>query len=91
MNRPIDLMAEVGMLLYGDHWKQPLAEDLAVNAETIRKWMTGRRILPADSPVLIRCLVLLDIELLRLKSETAKVNELRAKFARVTPEPSPVN
>jgi hypothetical protein len=90
MDRPIDLLAAVGITLYGeDHWKQPFAQDLNINPETIRKWMVGRRELPADSPVLVRCADLLDLERQRLIDELRKIELLRTKLEKMAQQ-SPV-
>lgn len=87
--KPIDLLAEVGKLLYGDHWKQPLAQDLAINPETIRKWVTGRRTLPADSPVIIRCADLLDSHRTRVRKELQEIDVLVFQFERLAAEQAP--
>lgn len=30
-----------GRLLFGDHWRTPLAEALEVNERTLRRWVNG--------------------------------------------------
>lgn len=48
---PPEMLAEVGRSLYGERWQLPLADDLGINRETIRRWLSGHTPLPADHGV----------------------------------------
>lgn len=41
MTGDADHLAEIGRALYGEHWQAPLARDLGVNRESIRRWLNG--------------------------------------------------
>ncbi len=57
---PPDMLADIGRALHGEHWRKPLARDLGLNDETLRKWMSGRQELPADHGVFKDALVLIE-------------------------------
>ena len=48
---PADKLGAIGRALYGDIWQTPLANDLNVNRETIRRWLNGHTPLPSDHSV----------------------------------------
>ncbi len=41
-------LATIGEALYGARWQSPLADDLGVSRETIRRWMSGHTALAED-------------------------------------------
>jgi hypothetical protein len=53
---PADMLAEIGRALHGDNWRKPLARDLGLNDETLRRWMSGRQELPASHGVFMDAL-----------------------------------
>lgn len=46
MPRSPETMARVGMMLYGPHWKLPLADVLDVSTVTMNRWANGKRPIP---------------------------------------------
>lgn len=46
MIRTPDGLADVGRALHGDEWQAPLARDLGVSRESIRRWLNGSQPLP---------------------------------------------
>lgn len=40
------LLTRVGEALYGPRWQRELADALAVNERTMRRWLTGERHIP---------------------------------------------
>lgn len=56
---PSDQLAHVGKVLYGQHWRLALARGVQVDDDTIRRWMTGRTILPANHGVFKDALTLM--------------------------------
>lgn len=58
---PADILAETAKVLYDDHtptphWRLAVARGLGVNEDTIRRWMSGRTVLPADHGALTKLL-----------------------------------
>lgn len=47
-NPAAEIMADAGRLLYGTDWQSPLARDLGVSRDSVRRWLTGRMPLPHD-------------------------------------------
>ncbi len=48
---------ELGLLLYGEHWQQPMADDLGVSTRTLRHWLSptgGKEIPPGAIVDLVR-------------------------------------
>lgn len=50
---PADVLADTAKVLYDDHsptphWRLAVARGLGVDDDTIRRWMSGRTVLPAD-------------------------------------------
>ena len=41
MTGDADHLAEIGRSLYGANWQAPLARDLGVNRESIRRWLNA--------------------------------------------------
>lgn len=39
--RTPDGLAGIGRAAYGDQWQGPMARDLEINRETIRRWLNG--------------------------------------------------
>jgi len=56
---PSDQLAQVGRVLYGEHWRLALARGVQVDDDTIRRWMTGRTDLPGDHAVFEDALTLM--------------------------------
>lgn len=56
---PADMLADIGRVLYGEHWRLPLARGVGVDDDTIRRWMTGRTPLSASHGVFDSALDLL--------------------------------
>jgi hypothetical protein len=46
-----DMLASIGRALYGERWQSPLADDLGIARETIRRWLSGHTHLPAEHVV----------------------------------------
>lgn len=51
MKRPTEMLAEIGVTLYGARWRLALARALDIDDDTIRRWMSGRTPLPPDHAV----------------------------------------
>lgn len=56
---PVDMLAEIGRVLYGEHWVSPMAEALHVNADTIRKWLRKPELLTARHGIFDELLTIL--------------------------------
>ena len=41
IERTPDGLAAIGRLLHGEDWQSPLARDLGVSRESIRRWLNG--------------------------------------------------
>lgn len=41
-----DLLAAAGRAMHGDRWVVPLSDDISLNPETMRKFMSGRMAVP---------------------------------------------
>ena len=48
IERTPDGLAAIGRLLHGEDWQSPLARDLGVNRESIRRWLNGSQPLPPE-------------------------------------------
>ena len=48
IERTPDILAEIGRAIHGDRWIAPLADDLEINRETLRRWLNGHTPLPPD-------------------------------------------
>lgn len=44
------LLARVGVLLYGERWQSDLAKDLEIDPRRMRQWLAGERPIRADTP-----------------------------------------
>lgn len=55
---PVDLLADVGRALYGEHWRIALARAIGVDDDTVRRWMTGRTAFGFNHPVWARAIAL---------------------------------
>lgn len=51
IRRDAEGLEAVGLGLHGEGWIAPLAADLGINRETIRRWRKGVSPLPADHDV----------------------------------------
>lgn len=40
---PLQILREIGPLLYGDYWQTPAAGLLGVEPRTVRRWLAGDR------------------------------------------------
>ena len=40
-------LAEIGVLLYGPHWQQPMGVALHVARRTVQRWVSGAEEIPA--------------------------------------------
>lgn len=78
--RAIDLLVEVGEALHGRSWREQMPNELGVSSESIRQWINGRRHLSMDSPVLSRCKDLIDVRILEMHEEIARLNKLRLRL-----------
>lgn len=43
---PLQVLREVGPLLYGDYWQTPVAGLLGVTPRAVRRWIAGDRLAP---------------------------------------------
>ncbi len=82
---PQDMLADIGRTLYGDHWRLPLARGVGINDETIRRWMRGRSMLPADHGVFDNALRLIE----RRQSALAEIREKLIQWRNKTNEGRP--
>jgi hypothetical protein len=69
--KPADRLAEIGRALYGERWQKPLAEDLDVNRDTVRHWLSGHTPLREDHGVFLDALNVIDARLRRLTQARA--------------------
>ena len=72
---PKDMLAAVGHALYGDRWQMPLADDLEINRDTVRRWVSGHTLLRTDHGVFRDLLTIIDMRIANLK-------EARQRLAR---------
>ena len=50
-----DELKEAGMKLYGERWKNLLAEQLKVDGSTVRRWSSGAVPVPGPVEAAIKC------------------------------------
>lgn len=56
---PTDMLAAIGIALYGERWHRPLATALGIHARQIRRWITGEYELSPDHELFANALALL--------------------------------
>ena len=44
-----ELIEQVGLALYGEHWLTPLAAAMGINSRTVRRWAAGQQEVRSDS------------------------------------------
>ena len=52
--RTPDGLGAIGRAAYGNQWQGPMARDLEINRETIRRWLNGHTPLLPDHPIWMR-------------------------------------
>lgn len=75
--RHVEMLAVAGRMLHGDEWQAPLARELGINRETIRRWLNGSAPLPAEHGVFDD----LKAILLRRASEASEHGAAMARLA----------
>lgn len=50
-------LIEAGERLYGQHWRQPLADLLGVDISTLRRWATAEKAVPKPVALALRLLM----------------------------------
>lgn len=76
----VETLAEAGRLLHGAEWQGPLARDVAINRETIRRWLNGRTPLPPDHSVFERLAAVLAAAADREIQHAASMRQLAARM-----------
>ena len=64
MPDPVDLVRDVGALLFGPHWQRELAKALGVSERNMRRWVAGEARPPED--ISARLLALIDARIVAL-------------------------
>lgn len=57
MRNLVELVREVGPLLYGEQWQSPLARALGVSVRTVQRWAADRSVPPAGVRAELEALV----------------------------------
>lgn len=57
--KPTQMLAAIGIALYGERWHRPLATALGIHARQIRRWMSGEYELSPDHELFSNALALL--------------------------------
>jgi hypothetical protein len=61
---PMDIVRDVGVLLFGPHWQRELAKALGVSDRNVRRWVSGEAKPPED--IGPRLLALIDARIVDL-------------------------
>lgn len=51
IKNPTDMLAAIGIALYGERWQRPLAKALGIHDRQVRRWMSGQYQLAQDHAV----------------------------------------
>lgn len=81
-----ELLVEAAELLYGEHWPNPLGNDINVNPRTLRAIKEGRFELPKDHPMIAETLELLRD---RQREITQFITRLQRKTTSAAAAPRP--
>jgi hypothetical protein len=71
--KPVDLLRETGLLLYGPNWIGPMADNLNVGVKTVQHWAAGRRDFHLNGNIADRLVDLIDLRLMDLHKLRLKV------------------
>jgi hypothetical protein len=74
-------MRRVGMELFGDDWKSPLADRVGVTRRTLRLWDQAVHPIPADLDERLLSVVVAEQEV--RKAELARLDDLRDALATI--------
>lgn len=70
-----DMLAEAGRALYGPEFGQRLANDLGIDRESVRRWLTGKTPFNYEHAVIAELLVLVEARIIALQ----KIQEILAR------------
>lgn len=74
---PVDMLASIGMALYGERWPMRLSRALGISDETVRRWRSAQTVLPATHRVFGDALGL-------LRSRAAEITDAAAELEQWT-------